>query len=194
MAQIKKADVRANILRSARDEFSDRGFAATTMRGIAERAGISASNVYVYFPSKLDLLFAIYDPWWREQIAELEAAAAAIPDRRKRLRLVLSTLWKTLPSAERGVGNIFIEGLAVSGREGTYSRDLLHWTEKRISELIRGCLPEERRDQFEDTALAHILFMAFDGFAINFMLVGPSRRLDRCIDLMTDLILDPEDA
>ena len=94
-----------------------------------------------------------------------------------------------LPSADGAFGSIFIEGLAVSGREGPYSRDLLHWTELRIAELIEGCLPPQRRDQFSDTALAHILFMAFDGFAINYMLVGPSRRMERCIDVMVDLLL-----
>lgn len=188
MAQIKKDDVRANILLSAREEFGERGYAATTMRGIAARAGMSPSNVYVYFSSKFDLLFAIYDPWWREQIIALETSAAAIEAPRQRLRMILSTLWKTLPSADRAFGSIFIEGLAVSGREGTYSRDLLHWTEQRIAELIKGCLPPERRDHLSDTALAHVLFMAFDGFAVNTMLVGSSRRMERCIDVMTDLI------
>ncbi len=189
MVQIKKDDVRDRILESARHELEQRGFAATTMRSIARRAGTSPSNVYVYFPSKLALLFDIYGPWLRDQIASLERKATRVADPRKRLRLIVTTLWEAFPSADGGFGNTFVEGLAVSGRDERYSRDLLLWAEGKISELIAGCLPKERAARFGDTALAHILFMAFDGFAVNYVLVGPSRRLDRCIDMMTELIM-----
>ena len=189
MAQRKKEDVRTAIVDGARKEFQERGYAATTIRGIAQRAGTSPSNVYVYFGSKLEILFAIYDPWLRGRIRALEAEAAAIPDPRRRLRTVLETLWKTFPAADGAFGNTFVEGLAVSGRDGRYSRDLLLWAERRITDLILSCLPEDRARRFRDTALAHILFMAFDGFAVNRVLVGPSKRLERCLDLMTDLIL-----
>lgn len=195
MAQTKKEDVRAKIVESARQEFEERGYAAATIRGIAQRAGMSPSNVYVYFASKLDLLFAIYDPWLRAQIKTLEEDARRIEDPRLRLRSIIAAMWKTFPEADGAFGTIFIEGLAVSGREGTYSRDLLIWAEERISGLIRSCLPATRAQHFGDTALAHILFMAFDGFAVNYGLVGPSRRLDRCLDVMVDLVMGaPETA
>ena len=160
------------------------GYAATTIRGIAQRAGMSPSNVYVYFDSKLDILFAIYDPWLRERIEALEIEARAIDDPRQRLRTVLATLWKTFPAADGAFGNTFVEGLAVSGREGRYSRDLLLWAEHRITDLIGSCLPAERARHLKGTALSDILFMAFDGFAMNYVLVGPSRRLERCLDLI----------
>ncbi len=40
-------------------EFADRGFHATTTRDIASRAGLSPAGVYVHFPSKEDLLYAV---------------------------------------------------------------------------------------------------------------------------------------
>lgn len=40
-------------------EFATRGFHATTTRDIAARAGLSPAGVYVHFPSKEDLLYAI---------------------------------------------------------------------------------------------------------------------------------------
>lgn len=189
MVQTKKDDVRISILESARAEFEKNGYAHSTIRGIARRAGMSASNLYVYFSSKLDLLFAIYGPWMRHRITGLEAKAQTVADPRQRLHLIVSTLWKDIPATDDALCNIFIEGLAVSGREGTYSRELLIWAEERVATMIAGCLPSDRAKHFGDTALAHVLFMAFDGFAVNHVLVGPSKRLERCIDITVDMIL-----
>lgn len=189
MVQTKKDDVRISILESARAEFEKNGYAHSTIRGIARRAGMSASNLYVYFSSKLDLLFAIYGPWMRHRITGLEAKAQTVADPRRRLHLIVSTLWKDIPATDDALCNIFIEGLAVSGREGTYSRELLIWAEERVATMIAGCLPSDRAKHFGDTALAHVLFMAFDGFAVNHVLVGPSKRLERCIDITVDMIL-----
>jgi len=192
MAQTKKDNIRDRILTSARDRLLKHGYAATTMRSIAAEAGISTSNLYVYFPSKLALLFAIYDPWLRNRLDELEETCAAMDDPRARLRVIITTLWETIPAEDGGFGNTFVEGLAVSGREGGYSRELLLWAEDKISALIASCLDAERTNAFGDTALAHILFMAFDGFAVNYTLIGRSRRLDRCIDVMVEIIAGPE--
>ena len=168
------------------------GYAHSTIRGIARRAGMSASNLYVYFSSKLDLLFAIYGPWMRQRITGLEQEAQAVSEPRERLHLIVSTLWKDIPATDDALCNIFIEGLAVSGREGTYSRELLIWAEERLAAMIASCLPPDRAQHFSDTALAHVLFMAFDGFAVNHVLVGPSKRLERCIDITVDMILGSE--
>ena len=72
MAQHKKPAVRDAILAGAYRLFSERGYAATTLTDIAKSAGFSPGNVYIYFDSKLDILYAIYDPWLRERIERLE--------------------------------------------------------------------------------------------------------------------------
>ncbi|MFT3996867.1 MAG: TetR/AcrR family transcriptional regulator [Asticcacaulis sp.] len=47
------------ILDAARDEFCQRGFAATRLEDIARRAGISKALIYVYYPTKTDLFLAV---------------------------------------------------------------------------------------------------------------------------------------
>ena len=49
-------DTRGEILRSARESFADKGFAATSIRAIAREAGVDAALVHHYFDSK-DVLF-----------------------------------------------------------------------------------------------------------------------------------------
>jgi AcrR family transcriptional regulator len=51
---------RAAIFAAAMDLFAGRGYEATTMRAIAERAGVSLGASYHYFPSKSHLVLEFY--------------------------------------------------------------------------------------------------------------------------------------
>ena len=51
-------DTRSAILTAARTSFADRGFAGTTIRGIASAAGVDAALVHHYFGTKDDLFVA----------------------------------------------------------------------------------------------------------------------------------------
>lgn len=51
---------RAAILEAALDLFQERGYEATTMRAIAERADVSLGSSYHYFPSKEHLVLEFY--------------------------------------------------------------------------------------------------------------------------------------
>lgn len=55
----KQKDVRQRILRAALEEFSDKGFHASTIDSIAERAGIAKGTVYRYFTTKEGLFTAL---------------------------------------------------------------------------------------------------------------------------------------
>jgi AcrR family transcriptional regulator len=60
--QILKKEVKERILNAARAEFGEHGFAKAKMRSIAERAGVSAGNLYTYFPNKDNLFCALVKP------------------------------------------------------------------------------------------------------------------------------------
>jgi AcrR family transcriptional regulator len=194
--QVKKEHVRDLILEGAFALFEERGYAGTTMRDIAGAAGISASTIYVYFDSKLDILFAIYAPWLSDRLDALEREIATIDDPRRRLRRILDALWDTIPSDNNGFTNNLMQAFSLWTPDEDYDRAMLLTAETRVSKMLRGAIPEDRWWMLEREALAHILFMAFDGFTVNHHLVGRSRRLDLCADLMVDLMLgtEPEPA
>jgi AcrR family transcriptional regulator len=52
---------RANVLAAARAAFLERGWAGTTIRGVAEGAGVSQETVYKTFGNKAALLKAVHD-------------------------------------------------------------------------------------------------------------------------------------
>jgi len=51
-----RSDTRERILAAAADEFAAHGYDATTVRGIAARAGVDSALVHHYFGTKADLL------------------------------------------------------------------------------------------------------------------------------------------
>jgi len=60
--QIKKDDIRSNILITAERLFLKRGYNETSLKMISERCNISKSNIYRYFSSKEEIYDTIITP------------------------------------------------------------------------------------------------------------------------------------
>lgn len=176
MVQVKKAKVREAILSSAFTLFRERGYTATTLAAIASRAGIATANLYVYFDSKLAILFEIYRPWLEAHFERLERRLAKVTDRHRRLELILTTFWSEIPAAENGFANNLMQAFADVEAPETYNTGVLEVLKTRLSALLADSLPPERRDLMRDDRLVHLLFMAFDGFVLNYHM---NQALDR---------------
>ena len=59
----KKLDTRRRIFRAAFELFTAKGFEATTVEEIAERADVGKGTVFNYFPQKTAFLIAAYQEW-----------------------------------------------------------------------------------------------------------------------------------
>ena len=74
---------RGQILDVARTEFAQRGFDATTVRDIADAAGLKASNLYRYFESKDSMIREILGHFSEQLLAAyravIGAGAATVP-------------------------------------------------------------------------------------------------------------------
>ncbi|MGX1308380.1 AcrR family transcriptional regulator [Amorphus suaedae] len=191
MAQIKKQAVAEAILRAARVLFRERGYSRTSMAEIARASHISTSNIYVYYFSKLDILFAIYEPWLEERLDELEHELDAISSPRDRLLRILETFWCDLPAAENGLANNVMQALTTALPEERYNPALLDSALGRLIQMIRSSLPEDRLYLADDPHLAQIIFMAFDGYAMNHSLRGSESPLSggSASQFMTSLLL-----
>jgi AcrR family transcriptional regulator len=66
---LKGDQTRALILETALEIFRERGYEETTMRAIAEKAGVSLGNAYYYFRSKEYLIQAFYQRLHDEHLA-----------------------------------------------------------------------------------------------------------------------------
>ena len=75
MSPTKGELTRARIVDVALDLFAQQGYDATTMRAIAQAAGVSTGNAYQYFAGKDHLVQAFYE---RSQLEHAEAAREAL--------------------------------------------------------------------------------------------------------------------
>ena len=65
MKQAEKSQrSREQVLEAALHLFSTQGYRATTVREIAERAGVSTGNVYHHFPDKETIFRVLLDQYW----------------------------------------------------------------------------------------------------------------------------------
>lgn len=188
MPQVKKASINSSILEAAFSLFREKGYQATSMPDIASRAGITPGNVYRYYKSKFELFYAVLEPWFNEQLDRLECEVAAVEDGPDKIRRILVFMWIDLPRAGNNFMMNLMEALATKRPDEPYSRNLLHRSERRIARLIDGSLPADVRQLLMPTELAHVMFMAQDGFALNVRLADETARAEELIDGLVALI------
>lgn len=186
MAQVKKTAVRAAILDAAFDLFAEHGYSDTTMLQIATRAAVSASNIYVYFASKLEIVYAIFDPWLRDRLGDLETESALIADSGQRLRHILLTVWREIPRDNNAFMSNVMQAVATATSEQGYNRDLLLWAEARVADMIAGCMAGAPAAERDSLYLSHVIFMALDGFAMNERLGQSAAGIEGIVDTFVE--------
>ena len=98
---------RAAILEAALDLFQERGYDATTMRAIAERAGASLGSSYHYFPSKEHLVLEFYRHTHVLHAAAIAPLLAREKDLATRLRGTIRAVVVTCEPFQAVAGSIF---------------------------------------------------------------------------------------
>lgn len=106
--QAGKADAtRARILDAALELLEERGYAATTMRAIAERAGVAAGNAYYYFDGKEALIQGFYLRTHEEHLERALPAIAAAKGFKARLLALMETKLETMERYHEFAGVLF---------------------------------------------------------------------------------------
>lgn len=81
------------ILQAAEELFLERGFYETSIDDIAARVGIAKGTVYLHFPSKEELLFALFERGIQQFLAGLDAILSSPSAPRGKLRAVLEQVY-----------------------------------------------------------------------------------------------------
>jgi AcrR family transcriptional regulator len=188
MAQVKKARIRDAIVESAYRLFRKQSYLGTSIAEIGRAAGIAPSNVYVYFDSKLEIFYAVYEPWLKRRFARLERKLKSIRNPDRRLQHILRAVWLDLPVEDNGFANNLMQAVSTTDKDEPYRSDLLSRSEAALSDLLRRALPARRHAVIERDRLAHILLMAFDGFVVRHHVGGTRADMEEVAKVMKSLI------
>jgi AcrR family transcriptional regulator len=191
MVQVKKAEVRESILDAAFQVFLTKGYVGASITDIGQAAGVAPSGIYVYFRSKLELFYAVYHPWLRERLLQLERELADISGYRAKVRRIVEAIWLDIPNEANFFANNLMQAVSTATKSDFYSGELLEWCEKRVALMLRSAAPRGRQSRDDHAELAHILFMAFNGFVVRSYLGVRAEKMTATIDTMTDLIIGP---
>jgi AcrR family transcriptional regulator len=104
---LKGDQTKALILETALEMFRERGYEETTMRAIAEKAGVSLGNAYYYFHSKEYLIQAFYHRMHDVHLAESVPALENVNTLKARLLVVLRLKIDTLKPYHQFAGVLF---------------------------------------------------------------------------------------
>jgi AcrR family transcriptional regulator len=183
---------RAAILGAALDLFQERGYEATTMRAIADRAGVSLGSSYHYFPSKEHLVLEFYRHTHVLHAAAIAPLLARERDLAARLRGTIRAVVITCEPFHAVAGSIFstvVDPSSPLNPFGAASRPLRDEVVQLYAEVVHGSdarIPPDIAEQLPLMLwlyqMAILYFWIFDG--------SPGRlRTLAVIDETTDLIV-----
>jgi AcrR family transcriptional regulator len=140
----RRAQTRGKLLDATITSLLESGYAATTTRRVAERAGVSAGAMTHHFPHRVDLVGAAVERLAEQRVAELRVTAASLPqERAARARAALDMLWGDFSS---DLFTIIVKlWVAAADDRELYARLLP--LERRMTREITSSLPSFVGDQ-----------------------------------------------
>lgn len=188
MTQVKKSEIKDRILLAAHRVFRQKSYQEATVSDIAEAAGVTPSNIYNYYRSKFDLFYDVYANYIIARLNSLTDEVRRLQTPRAKVERVLEVLWKDLPNDDDGLSRNLIQAIATASKGEPKPKFLLKWCEDLVCNLLRESVPPQRRDLLQDSSLAFLIWMAFDGFSANAGM-GEERDMQRLIGSFCDLLL-----
>lgn len=169
----KGEQTRQAIVAAALDLFRERGYDRTTMRGIADAAGVSLGNAYYYFGSKEHLVQAFYDRVQEEHRAAATDALSGETAFAPRLRGVLEAWVEVAAPYHEFAGKFFKNAAEPTSPLSPFSdesrgaraasvelfREVVEGSDLKLAAPLRAELP----DLLWLTHMGVVLFWVYDG-------------------------------
>jgi AcrR family transcriptional regulator len=142
--------------------FVEKGFAATRAEEVAQRAGVSKGTLYLYYPSKEELLKAVI----REHLSSRIAKVAVVVDQHHGpaadlLREVFSRWWlEVFESPTSGVFKLVItEVRNFPDLAEFYQREVIEPAERLIARILQRGIDRGEFEAFDVPCVVHSLVL-----------------------------------
>ena len=181
------------ILDAARQVFSQKGYASTTMKDVVEKSGMSRGNVYMYFSSTEAMMLALIGEEDKENMGQIDALVAASES-------IWSVCVALIQSMETNITD-----LSAGFAAAIYEFYLLQWRingnspflEQRYDQAVEAFMALLQlgidRGEFQPISpirdIAGIMISLTDGMTLDCMYLGPHRiKLHRQLDVSIKLL------
>ena len=169
--ETQKLETRRRVLEAARELFNEIGYEETTIRAVAERAGVSVGSVFTTFASKADVLSQVMDDRVEALYSELEHVArhmrGSVIDR-------LCSLFSIHYDFECRRVRLFLAHIAASFSPSLESSTVPYGRNERFKSMIIDMLREgqARGEVRADADLELILDTLMGAYAWNYRLAA----------------------
>lgn len=189
MARVTPEHIEARkqaILDAACVVFAQKGSGAATMQEIAREVGVSQGTIYLYYPSKADLVRAVCDAKTRGVQALFEEAERTTDEPLAALAIVAQTLAQSFHEESFATDVILSMETTLAGARDPADLGVnLCATSQAIAETIARLIQTaQSRGEIDPTVNPHTLAVVLEAFAIGL----------QHLHLQTQGILDPEAA
>jgi AcrR family transcriptional regulator len=152
----KGEQTRERILDAALDLFRTQGYADTTMRQIAQAAGVAVGNAYYYYASKDQLILAFYERNHTDHLKLLGDVLSETKDFGERLRVLIRTkvdsampyrrlstkLFTSAADPESPLSPFSPESAPLRGEAVALMAEVIDGSSLRVGKDLRADLPE----------------------------------------------------
>ncbi len=179
----------AEILQTARELFSERGYEATSMAEVAARVGVVEGTVYKYFESKRELLLLVLTQWYESLFEGYEQDLEGVRDTHARMRLLIWRHLRTMRDNPDLCRLTFNEFRAEQGYHGSPLQKLNRaYTELLVEALQAGIAAGALRDDLPVTLLRDMIFGGIEHYIWPYLCGHGELEIDSITDQVCSLL------
>src|SRR5437763_10235346 len=184
------ASAREQIVRAAAESLLENGYAGTSVRAIASRAGVAIGNLQYWFPTKSELLVEAWRYLTARSVEELREALNRLTDPLEVLEVGVEAIWDSL----RRLGDIQLAAfdLLVQAPRSERLRAYLPELFTRYREVIQEQLDRLERDgrvrlMVPREVLVPLLLNTVLGFGLYYVVTGDDESCVRALSAFRQL-------
>ena len=186
-----RAEREAEILDSARQVFSEKGYGPAAVAEIAARAGVVEGTVYSYFESKRALLIAVMKGFFEELISDTESALRAVRGTENQLRFVIRRHLETF-SSDLGLCRVIIREARPD--VALYDEAILElnrrYTGLALAVLEEGVENGSLRQNIVPSVIRDLIYGGIEHAVWRFVFSDGQLEIGLLADQLADAILD----
>jgi len=178
------------IVRAAAETLLENGYAGTTVRTIAARAGVAIGNLQYYFPTKSELLVEAWRYLTAQSVEQLRQTLNRLTDPLEVLEIGVEAIWDSL----RRLGDIQLAAfdLLVQAPRSERLRAYLPELFTRYREVIQEQLDRLERDgrvrlMVPREVLVPLLLNTVLGFGLCYVVTGDDESCVRALSAFRQL-------